>query len=258
MLLYQFALSHYCEKVRWALDYKGLEFKVCNLVPGPHLFQTKGLAPRTCLPILVDGKNIIQDSTSIIDYLDRRHPKQSLTPSTPNTREETLELEEYFDKEAGVHLRRFFYFHILQHRKLATSLLLRDSSRSARVTYFFLFPVVRSLMRKSMKIYPEPVQASAKRLRDVLEFLNRRVAKQAFLVGNAFSRADLSAAALLAPLCQPPEHDFTWPREQTMPPALREFRQEHQNQPFFQWVLTQYRDWRRRDNSTDLHPTIKD
>lgn len=249
MLLYQFPLSHYCEKARWALDYKGLEFKVRNLVPGPHILQTKRLVPKTTLPILVDGKNIVQDSTAIIDYLDRRHPQKPLTPTEAAAKQEALELEEYFDKEAGVHLRRFFYFHILQNRKLANSLLLRDSSSSAKALYFFMFPAVRSLMKKSMKIYPEPAKASEKRLRDVLEFLNRRVTKQPFLVGDAFSRADLSAAALLAPLCQPPEHDFAWPREETMPSALHEFRQEHQDQPFFQWVLTKYRNLRREGTS---------
>ena len=34
--LYQFPISHYCEKVRWAMDYKKLEYKAKNLLPGLH------------------------------------------------------------------------------------------------------------------------------------------------------------------------------------------------------------------------------
>jgi glutathione S-transferase len=35
--LYQFQFSHYCEKARWALDYKGLAYAPKNLLPGPGL-----------------------------------------------------------------------------------------------------------------------------------------------------------------------------------------------------------------------------
>ena len=35
--LYQFAISHYCEKIRWALDYKGLNYETVNLLPGQHV-----------------------------------------------------------------------------------------------------------------------------------------------------------------------------------------------------------------------------
>ncbi len=33
MKLYEFAISHYCEKVRWALDYKGVAYESRVLAP---------------------------------------------------------------------------------------------------------------------------------------------------------------------------------------------------------------------------------
>ena len=39
--LYQFPISHFCEKIRWTLDYKGLSHKTRNLLPGLHVLKTK-------------------------------------------------------------------------------------------------------------------------------------------------------------------------------------------------------------------------
>jgi len=46
--LYQFQFSHYCEKARWALDYKGISYKPRNLLPGLHVKPARKLAPETC------------------------------------------------------------------------------------------------------------------------------------------------------------------------------------------------------------------
>ena len=63
MTLYQFQFSHFCEKARWALDFKGLPYACKNLITGPHRKVASNLAPRSCLPILVDGGVVVYDST---------------------------------------------------------------------------------------------------------------------------------------------------------------------------------------------------
>ena len=42
--LYQFPISHYCEKTRWHLDHKGLDYRVDNLFPGFHRLKSQRLA----------------------------------------------------------------------------------------------------------------------------------------------------------------------------------------------------------------------
>lgn len=245
MILYQFPLSHYCEKVRWALDYKKIPFQTRNLIPGPHLFVTKRLAPKTSVPILIDGEKIIQDSTRIIDYLDEKYPENSLTPRNENLRKEALELEEYFDKNVGVQLRRFAYFYLLEDKALVTSLLLQNAPRYKQPLYKLFFPLVKQLMKKSMSIYEKPTQKSLQILEETLHQLNQRLKTNRFLIGDQFSRADLTACALLGPLCSPPEYDFEWPDFEKMPAALREFRKTHEADPFFGWVLKIYRNHRK-------------
>ena len=39
--LYQFPISHYCEKIRRALDYEKLDYRVVNLLPGFHASTAK-------------------------------------------------------------------------------------------------------------------------------------------------------------------------------------------------------------------------
>lgn len=245
MILYQFPLSHYCEKVRWALDYKKIPFQIRNLIPGPHLFITKRLGPKTSVPILTDGEKNIQDSTLIIDYLDTQYPEHSLTPSDLSLKKEALELEEYFDKNIGVHLRRFAYYHLLQENSLVTSLLLQEAPSYSRPFYKLFFPIVKQLMKKTMNIYEEPSKKSLHILENTITELNRMLANKKFLVGNQFSRADLTAAALLGPLCTPAEYAFDWPSFEQMPAPIREFRKTHEGDPFFRWVIQTYQENRK-------------
>ena len=244
LTLYQFPLSHYCEKVRWALDYKKIPYRSYNLIPGAHLLTTKRLAHKTSVPILVDGKSVIQDSTRIIDYLEEHYPQNPLNPSDPNLRNEALELEEYFDKKIGPHLRRLAYFHILEDRPLVTSLLLQNSSWYGKPFYGLLFPAVKTLMKKSMNIYKEPTEKSVKVLEEAFEFLNEKIEGKKFLVGKQFTRADLTAAALLGPLCTPPEYHFQWPDPSEMPLELQKYKLTKEKEPFFGWVLNTYKNYR--------------
>jgi len=52
--LYVFAISHYCEKARWALDYPAVDYELMYLAPGMHanLLADLGVAGSS-LPVLV-------------------------------------------------------------------------------------------------------------------------------------------------------------------------------------------------------------
>ncbi|MGB9165556.1 MAG: glutathione S-transferase N-terminal domain-containing protein [Rhodomicrobium sp.] len=82
--LFQFPFSHYCEKARWALDYKGIPFQTVDLLPGFHLRTVRKLAPKTWVPVLRDNGIVVQDTSAIIDYLETKYPNPSLTPSDPD------------------------------------------------------------------------------------------------------------------------------------------------------------------------------
>ena len=68
--LYQFPLSHFCEKARWMLDHKELYYVAHNLIPGVHRAFARLKTGQNRLPILRDQDRWIADSTQIALYLD--------------------------------------------------------------------------------------------------------------------------------------------------------------------------------------------
>jgi glutathione S-transferase len=91
LTLYQFPISYYCEKIRWALDHKQLEYDVENLLPGFHSLKTTKLAKRSSVPVLVHEEKTIQGSSGIITYLDEKFPELSFTPKDPELKNKALE-----------------------------------------------------------------------------------------------------------------------------------------------------------------------
>ena len=65
-ILYQFPLSHFCEKARWLLDHKELDYNAQNLIPGVHRAFAKLKTGQNKLPILRDQDQWIADSTQIV------------------------------------------------------------------------------------------------------------------------------------------------------------------------------------------------
>lgn len=98
MTLFQFPISHYCGKARWALEYKGIDYRIKNLVPG------------TSVPFRIDDDKPVQGSDAIITYLDKKQSHPPLTPTTTADASMAHEWERYADANVGVPLRLFFLF----------------------------------------------------------------------------------------------------------------------------------------------------
>ncbi|TMA70259.1 MAG: hypothetical protein E6J69_03175 [Deltaproteobacteria bacterium] len=88
-ILWHFPISHFNEKVRWALDWKGIPHVRRTLGPDylPRVWWATG---RGTLPVLwLDGK-AIGDSTRIIEALERRWPEPPLYPRDESVRRRAL------------------------------------------------------------------------------------------------------------------------------------------------------------------------
>lgn len=246
MQLYQFPISHYCEKIRWALDFKKIDYEIVNLVPGLHLFTTKRLGPKTSVPIIQENGHIIQGSAQILDYLEKNYPAPALHPKNKSDLQSALEWETLADLEIGPHLRRYYYYFILQDRKLAGQILLQSAPWYGPTYFRLFFPLIRFMMSKSMKISTQTAQKSLHRLIHALDKLNLVLRDKDFLVSHKFSRADLSVASMLSPFCLPPAHDFPWPNSDLFPTKIHQLRQQYIKTPVYQWVLRMYKNHRRK------------
>ncbi len=103
--LYQFELSHYSEKVRFILDYKGLSYKKIEVTPGLGQIDLYRMSGQRQVPVLKDGADIVTDSTAIALYLDRKYPEKPILPLNPQERALTLMLEEWADSSIGLKAR---------------------------------------------------------------------------------------------------------------------------------------------------------
>ena len=211
--LVQFPISHFCEKVRWALDFKGVRYHKRDLIPGFHLLVTKRLAAGGSVPVLVDGDRIIQGSDAILDHLDASFVGQPLTPTDPALAQRCREIEAFADKEIGPHVRRICYHSLLESPKIVIDLFTQGKPAYQRTGVAATFPVLRRIMRKGMRIDEAGTRRSEQKLKKAIEYIESLRGGRDFLVGDQLSRADIAVCALLAPLWLPEGYGLRWPDE---------------------------------------------
>jgi glutathione S-transferase len=244
--LFTFAISHYAEKARWAADYKRIGYQERRLLPGAHLFVTRRLAPSSSVPILVDGGQVIQGSSAIIDHLDARFPEFELTPEEPAERAQARELEQWLDRELGETVRRAFYADALRHPELVVPLFTQGGPWWGPLFYRIGFRFLAAGIREMYSISRERVTADLAGLDAVFERVDGLLSGRRFLVGDRFTRADLTLAALAGPLFGPPEHPVRWPPDDLYPPPLVELRSRWRGTRAHEHTLHMYREHRSR------------
>jgi glutathione S-transferase len=221
-ILITIPLSHYCEKVRWALDRVALPYREEPHAPPLHRLATKRNDAGT-VPVLVHGGTRFLDSTDILVHADEIVGGDKLYPRDAALRRDVVALEERFDTELGPHTRRWAYGQLLSHTRLLTSLWSRGAPRLEALLLRVIAPVVRSLVRAEYRITPESAQRSLERMRGVFRNVEEQLSDgRRFLAGERFTAADLTFAALAAPVLLPSECRAVQPALDDLPPAMRE------------------------------------
>jgi glutathione S-transferase len=246
-ILWHLPVSHYSEKIRWALDYKRIDHERRAALPGAHmplaLWLTRGR--RYTLPVMkIDGR-AIGDSTAIIAALEERFPEPPLYPADPDERRRALELEDWFDEQLGPYIRRFGFYELRQDRELFDDVAARAAPpalarmRRAAGAYSRTFVGLRFGARNA---------DAAERARDMvlaaLDRLEDELGESDYLAGDRFTVADLTAASLFYPLVLPPE---AYPTRliDRMPERWRRFTESLAERRGYRWVKEMFRRHRR-------------
>jgi glutathione S-transferase len=239
-ILWHLDMSHFNEKVRWALDYKGIPHERRSVFPGLQELRARTLRGGTStLPVIeLDGKRI-GDSTLIIAELERRWPEPALYPADPDERRRALELEDFFDESCAHELRRVLFDVLLREPALMAEATGADKRRGGG-TLKALAPIVGKAVRTKYDVSPEPVTEGRRKVVAAVDRIGEEVGPSGYLVGDEFSVADLTAAAILAPLAVPPEFPYHQVDPERWPDEAKSFREELAGKPGFQWVLDTY------------------
>jgi glutathione S-transferase len=121
--------------------------------------------------------------------------------------------------------------------------------------YQRLRPLVRifpAFYRFRHKIDDAKLEADRATVTAALDRIEQERQGRAYLVGDAFTVADLTAAAMLSPLLQPP--GIQYPLPVALPPYLQDYRATLLEHPAAQWALDIYRLHRGRSAEVARRP----
>ena len=245
-LLWHIPLSHYSEKVRWALDYKGIAHRRQTLGLD-YLFRT-WRASRGKMPVLwLDGR-AIGDSTHIIAALEQRFPEPALYPRDAEARERALAIEDDLDETLGPALRAAIVTPLFQNDPDIAIRLLTTAWPKAYRRIQPLKRIFPAYYRFRHRIRPADLERDRATVAAALDRIEEYRQGRTYLVGDAFTVADLTAAALLGALLRPPELHYKQGAE--LPPYLQSYRDAIAAHPAAQWAMGLYR--RHRGASAEI------
>jgi glutathione S-transferase len=238
--LYTFTLSHFCEKARWGLDRAGLAYKEVILLPGFHRRRLRRLRAGKRVPVLTAGDRVIVGSSQILDFVDDQGGAPPLLSSDPALRAEALEWERFIDREVGETLRLVLYYYALHNPRPLVGAWSRGGPFWAPVLYRLILPRAVHQVKRLLDINPDSARRDERRLHHAFQVLDQRLATRRFLVGDTFGRADLTLAALCAPLLRPEQHPWRAPAVFGQVPEVEALRERLRASPTGQHVAAAY------------------
>jgi glutathione S-transferase len=238
-VLWQYSFSNFNEKARWALDFKGIRHRRRSIMPGTPFGLWMSRGARTLPVVDLDGRRVM-DSTAIIAALEDREPEPALYPSDPDERRRALELEDFFDENAGHDMRRVGFCELRDDMDYGVEFMTTDQppikAAVGRVGIRVSFPIVWRYLSTRYMFDDEAVDRSRGTLVAALDRIEAERGGGDYLVGDSFTVADLAGAALLYPLVWPPEFQYELPE-----PPTSEFLESVRDHPAREWISETWR-----------------
>jgi glutathione S-transferase len=249
--LYHLRFSHFNEKGRWALDYKGVQHVRTTAPPGLHIATSRLHGGKGTMPLLVTDEGRFADSADIVAELERTHPDPPLYPSDEAERERALELERWLGREFGPAIRSALFTELLGERREATATMFQGLSPVSRKWQDLNFPLTRGIGRRTLPAQESRRDEFRGRTVEGMDRIESELQGSGYLVGDSFTVADLTAASLLFPLVSPPQYEYEVP--DPWPERWEEFKAEHRGRPAWEYAERMYE--RHRGESAEVPAT---
>jgi len=184
-ILYGVSVSPFVRKVRVALAEKGLGYTLEPVMPGNVPDPFKKLSPLSKVPVYQDGEVVLPDSSVIIAYLERLEPAPPLYPRDAGDYGRALWFEEYADTKLIEVVTPVFSQRFIQR------VLLKQESDEA-------------IVQQQLSLLIPPV----------FDYLESEVPEAGWIVGGAFSVADIALGTAMVHLRHGGESvdSSRWPR----------------------------------------------
>lgn len=194
--LYQFEMSHYCEKVRLILDYKGLEYRKVEVTPGVGQLEVFQLSGQRQVPVLKDGADVIADSTAIAFYLDKKYPERPLVPTDTKQRGLCLMMEEWADESIGINGRKAMLGAFSNDPTFRMAALPSAAPDFLKTLVSSVPHEAFDVLGMGVGLGPDAIRSARKALEQDLESLCLLLLESPYLLGEQPSLADLAVAGM--------------------------------------------------------------
>jgi glutathione S-transferase len=238
-------VSHYCEKIRWALRRLQIPFVEERHMPPFHRFATRSLEPQLSpaqvteternmssinrfvsrivggqsVPVLVTETDVLRSSGEILKYIDAIATDQDkLYPIDPQNRQKVEELVTSFDSVLGPLVRQWTYSYLMDQANLLQPLWCDGVPWYERQLFPVVFPWMRSNVLQMYDISDASAIAAHAQICEIFEAVGKLLADgRSYLVGNRFSAADLTFATLAAAVVVPEGYGVKLPNLDRLP-----------------------------------------
>jgi glutathione S-transferase len=190
--LIQMYASPWAERVRWALNYKGVQYEKQDYQPGVDEEAVKKLTGQAQVPVLLVNGTVIPDSTAILNWLEEHRPQPALMPAADKNRAQVMLWEELMDGVLGPQARMLIVGHFLRSR---------EPELQKGGQYFAQKYQHSAYAEEHAKVTVERV----------LTILKHALEGRQYLVAEAFTRADVTSASMLLLVNPPPDELFLFP-----------------------------------------------
>lgn len=169
--VYGGSVSPFVRKVRVVLIEKGVPYQLDQVNPFNPAPEFLAISPLKRIPVLRDSDvpepNTLPDSSIICDYLEHKFPTPALYPTAPFDRARALWFEEYADSTVAANVGTGLFF-----ERIVKKMLRQQSDEAV---------CQRTLTEK---------------LPPLFDYLNKEISGKGYLVGNAFSIADIAVGTM--------------------------------------------------------------
>ena len=162
------------------------------------------------------------------------------------SRTQALELEERFDKNIGPHTRRFIYEQFFEHGFSVAELYDQKVAIPWQKAILPAFaPLMKEVMIRDMAINPAAAEKSRAQFEAEFEFAEKRLADgRMYLCGDTLTAADITFAALSAPVILPQGYGARLPKPEDAPVGsrMRQMIEAYRARPAGQFILRLYKE----------------
>jgi glutathione S-transferase len=235
-------ISHYCEKARWALSRAAIPYREERHIQGVHRIASKRAGGAGTVPVLVTPGGALGESEEILRWADERvDPERRLFPAAGPERLEVEQLSRRLDEVLGPTGRRLIYVHMLAEPELMLRFnnqgVPRWEDRALRLGW----PLAERWAKRELEITPGIEVSDERAVWEEFDHVADLLSDgRPHLCGERFGAADVTFAALAAPIITPPQYGVPLPQPDLMPERTRSLVERGREHPAGRYALSLY------------------